>query len=76
MHILFFVLEKFPMSEDTIWKKEAYSFLRQNNFMYICKCKLFFVFMQNGANRRSSLVSKSLPVKKNILVTCLFSVGK
>lgn len=30
-------------------------------------------FVKNDVNKRDSLVSKSLPVKKNILVTCLFS---
>ena len=35
--------------------------------------KLLFILCKNYANRRSSLVSKSLPIKKNILVTCLFA---
>jgi hypothetical protein len=38
--------------------------------------RVVLCIMQNEINYGCSLVSKSLPVKKNILVTCLFPVGK
>ena len=38
--------------------------------------KAFFGLMQNKKKYRTSLVSKSLPVKKYILINCLFSVRR
>ena len=37
--------------------------------------QVFFVFVQNEVQNRSSLVSKSLPIKNKYLVSCLFSAG-
>ena len=59
------------------FEEKASTFSPKQIIFYIFAIeKSFFVFMQNKAAESHSLVSKSLPVKKNKLVSDLFLEGK